>query len=150
MSIQVNSAQTQLLSALRTAKNRMEYLTDNDWSLIIDRSKQMTFPKGEKLLHRGRQTKFVYLLAQGKANVESLSQATIATIGPGEIAGEMSFLESAPASASVSAAEDVTAFAIEWSALTDLFELFPHLASRFYRSLALNLSRRLRDQITKK
>jgi len=28
-----------------------------------------------------------------------------------------------------------------------LFELFPHLASTFYCSLALNLSRRLREQI---
>jgi hypothetical protein len=28
-----------------------------------------------------------------------------------------------------------------------MFELFPHLASRFYRSLATNLSRRLRDLI---
>ncbi len=144
------TAQSQFIPALRTAKNRLEYLTENDWLLIIDRSKQMTFAKGEKLLHRGQQTKLVYLLAQGKANVESPSQVTIGIINPGEIAGEMSFLESAPASATVTAAEDVTAFAIDWTALKDLFELFPHLASRFYRSLALNLSRRLRDQISKK
>jgi hypothetical protein len=29
----------------------------------------------------------------------------------------------------------------------DLFELFSHLASRCYRSVAINLSRRLREQI---
>jgi hypothetical protein len=34
--------------------------------------------------------------------------------------------------------------------LQDLFELFPHLASRFYRSVAVNLSRRLREQIVAK
>ena len=33
------------------------------------------------------------------------------------------------------------------TALLDLFELFPHMESRFYRSLAVSLSRRLRDQI---
>jgi hypothetical protein len=33
--------------------------------------------------------------------------------------------------------------------LEDLFELYPHLASRFYRSLAVILSRRLREQIAK-
>jgi hypothetical protein len=41
----------------------------------------------------------------------------------------------------------VEAYALAWQDLMDLFELFPHLASRFYRSLAVNLSRRLREQI---
>ena len=47
----------------------------------------------------------------------------------------------------VTAEEEVQAYAIEWSALGDLFELFPHMASRFYRALAVILARRLRDQI---
>ena len=61
--------------------------------------------------------------------------------------GEMAFLEAGVASASVVAVEDVEAYSIEWSALKDLFELFPHLGSRFYRSLAVGLSRRLREQL---
>jgi hypothetical protein len=40
--------------------------------------------------------------------------------------------------------------AIEWSALSDLFELYPHLGSRFYRSLAVNLSRRMRELLVAK
>jgi CRP-like cAMP-binding protein len=59
----------------------------------------------------------------------------------------MSFLEDAPASASVIADEEVEAYHLERAALDSLFELFPHLASRFYRSLATNLSRRLRELI---
>ena len=68
----------------------------------------------------------------------------VRVIGPGEICGEMSFLEDAPASASVIAEGELDAYHLERSALESLFELFPHLASRFYRSLAMNLSRRLR------
>jgi CRP-like cAMP-binding protein len=71
----------------------------------------------------------------------------IAQIGPGQISGEMAFLENNVASATVTAEEELQAYAIEWSALGDRFELFPHLASRFYRSLAVILARRLRDQI---
>jgi CRP-like cAMP-binding protein len=59
----------------------------------------------------------------------------------------MSFLEDAPASANVVAQQDVDAFYIDRQTLESLFELFPHLASRFYRSLAMNLSRRLREMI---
>jgi CRP-like cAMP-binding protein len=57
----------------------------------------------------------------------------------------MAFLENGVASASVTAAEPLEVCAIEWSALSDLFELYPHLGSRFYRSLAVNLSRRMRE-----
>jgi len=79
-----------------------------------------------------------------------VSGIQIAQIGPGETCGEMGFLEDSVASATATAEQEVKAYAIEWPALHDLFELFPHLASRFYRSLALNLSRRLREQIVSK
>jgi CRP-like cAMP-binding protein len=139
-----------MLLALRIARNRLEYLTENDWSLIADRAKQMTAPKGEVIIQQGKTVRIVFLALRGKAKVVSAAQATIAEIGPGEIAGEMSFLERAPASASVIAEEEMELLAIDWKSLEDLFELFPHLASRFYRSVAVNLSRRLRGQIVPK
>jgi CRP/FNR family cyclic AMP-dependent transcriptional regulator len=137
----------ELLSVLRTAKNRLEYLTPNDWTLLVDRSKRTSFGKGDFLLQQGKQTKTVYLLITGQARVETPSKVLIAQIGPGEVCGEMAFLESGVASASVIAERDLEACAVEWASLLDLFELFPHMGSRFYRSLAVSLSRRLRDQI---
>jgi len=62
----------------------------------------------------------------------------------------MAFLESGLASATATAEENVEAYALQWKQLIDLVELFPHLASRFYRSVAINLSRRLREQIARK
>jgi CRP-like cAMP-binding protein len=140
-------AQERLLSVLQTAPNRLEYLTPNDWALLVDRAKQVTFQKDEILIQKGRQTKIVYLLVKGTARTEGDFKARIAQIGPGQISGEMAFLENNVASATVTAEEEVQAYAIGWSALGDLFDLFPHLASRFYRSLAVTLARRLRDQI---
>ena len=139
--------QEQFLSILKTAPNRLEYLTPNDWALLVDRAKQVTFQKDEILIQKGKQTKMVYLLIKGTARIEADFKVRIAQIGPGQISGEMAFLENNVASATVTAEEEVQAYAIEWSALGDLFELFPHLASRFYRSLAVILARRLRDQI---
>lgn len=136
-----------MMLALRIARNRLEYLTENDWSLIADRSRQMSFAKESPLIEQGHTARTVYLLLNGRAKIESPARGKIAEIGPGEIAGEMSFLERVPASVSVIAEDDLDALAIDWKTLEDLFELFPHLASRFYRSVAVNLSRRLRGQI---
>lgn len=136
------------LSKLNDYKNRLPYLTENDWALLIDRSKALSFKENEPLIYQGKPTEVMYLIASGKVNV-SFGGKHLSQIGPGEICGEMSFLENSLPSATAIAAADVDAYAVNWSTLTDLFELFPHLASRFYRSLALNLSRRLRELVAR-
>ena len=140
------TASDQVLSILQAARNPLEYLSANDWSLILDKSKRVTFKRGESLVQQTRQVKVVYLLIKGSAKVE-VSKMKIAEVGPGEICGEMAFLENSKPSATVTATDDVEAAAIEWSALSELFQLFPHMGSRFYRSIAISLSRRLREQI---
>jgi CRP-like cAMP-binding protein len=142
-----DAASEALLLVLQTAKNRLEFLTQNDWMLIVDRAKRVLFPKDEFLIHQNRSNKAIFLICSGKVQVFTGAKSIIAHLGAGEICGEMAFLEGGVASASVVAIDDVEACAIEWSALKDLFELFPHLGSRFYRSLAVGLSRRLRDQL---
>lgn len=143
------SSQEQLLASLQTAKNRLQYFSHNDWMLLMDHAKQAAFKKGDVLIQQGSQSKMLYLIAAGKVNV-SISGMALAQIGPGEICGEMAFLEDSRPSATATAEEEVQAFGIEWPKLIELFELFPHLGSRFYRSLAVNLSRRLREQIVLK
>ena len=141
--------QDQLIVSLQTAKNRLQYLSHNDWILLVDHAKQVTFNKGDVFIQQGSQSKMLYVIASGKVNV-SISGTALAQIGPGEICGEMAFLEDSRPSATTTAEAEVQAFCIEWEKLIELFGLFPHLGSRFYRSLAVNLSRRLREQIVSK
>jgi CRP-like cAMP-binding protein len=68
-------------------------------------------------------------------------------IYPGEVCGEISFIDELPATADVIAQGPVETYYLDRPTLQSLFELFPHLGSRFYRSLASCLSRRLRDLI---
>jgi CRP-like cAMP-binding protein len=135
------------LSILSAAKHGLVYLTTNDWALIADKAARVNFKLGENIVHGGKATNGVYLLLKGSARVQIPSQVGLPAIGPGEICGEMSFLDELPASASVVAQEPVEAYFVDRPTLQSLFELFPHLASRFYRSLAANLARRLRDVI---
>jgi len=137
----------QEVSLLSSSKHGLLYLTANDWALVADKATRVNFRKGQTLVRRGEESNGVYLLLKGTARVQIPSQPASPEIGPGEICGEMSFLEDAVASANVIAQQDVEAYHLDRPTLENLFELFPHLASRFYRSLATNLSRRIRDMI---
>jgi CRP-like cAMP-binding protein len=137
----------QELSILSEAKRGLFYLTANDWALIADKAVRTTFRKGECIVHTGKRSHGVYLLLKGTARVEIPSQSTVPAIGPGEVCGELSYLDELPASANVIAQGPVEAYYLDRPTLQSLFELFPHLASRFYRSLATGLARRLRDVV---
>jgi CRP/FNR family transcriptional regulator, cyclic AMP receptor protein len=130
-----------------SSKNGLVFLTANDWALVADKSTRVFFKKGDVLVQRGKKANGIYLLLRGTARVQIQSQTAFPVIRPGEICGEMSFLEDGLASASVVAEGDIEAYHLDCPALQSLFELFPHFASRFYRSLATNLSRRLRELI---
>ena len=140
-------SQQQDLSVLSTAKSGLIYLTLNDWALIADKAVRRQFKAGEALVHQGKQTFGVFIVLKGMATVQIPTQTSSLTIKPGECCGEISFLDELPASANVVAKQDVEAYYLDRLTLLSLFELFPHLGSRFYQSLATILSRRLRALI---
>jgi CRP-like cAMP-binding protein len=134
------------LSILSSSQRGLIYLTANDWALVIDKASRVQFKEGAILIQKGKRANGVYLILTGSARVVIPSKAS-RTLGPGEICGEMSFLEDSAASASVIAEGNVEAYHLDRPTLQSLFELYPHLGSRFYRSLATNLSHRLRELI---
>ena len=146
--LKAKATHEQFLLKLGEYENCLQYLTHNDWALIFDRSSPRSFKKNDNLIQKGKPTEVLYVIVSGTVKV-SVSGAQVAQLGPGDICGEMAFLEHSSPSATAVAAEEVEAYALSWSTLIDLFELFPHLASRFYRSVALNLSRRLRDLVAR-
>jgi CRP-like cAMP-binding protein len=135
------------LSVLSSAKQGLVYLTANDWALLVDKAARQQFKAGDSLLQQGKATRGLYLLLKGNAAAHIPPQGPFRTIGPGEVCGEISFLDELPATANVVAKGAVEAYFIDRPTLQSLFELFPHLGSRFYRSLAAILSRRLREVI---
>jgi CRP-like cAMP-binding protein len=138
------------VSVLLAAKTGLVYLTANDWALIADKALRRQFKAGETLVQRDRRTHGIFLLLKGTATVQIASQNTVREIGPGEVCGEISFLDELPATANVVAKETVETYYLDRATLQSLFELFPHLGSRFYHSLATILSRRLREVIDPK
>jgi CRP-like cAMP-binding protein len=141
------ATQQQDVSLLSSAKNGLVYLTPNDWALIVDKAVRMHFKSGEALVQKGRRSHGLYLVLTGNALVQIPTHGGSFGVGAGEICGEISFLDELPATANVVAKEPVEAYYLDRPTLQSLFELFPHLGSRFYHSLAAILSRRLRELI---
>jgi len=138
--------QQQDVSVLAAAKNGLQYLTANDWTLIADKAIRKPFKEGEAIVLQGRRTHGLFLLLKGTASVQ-IPNGSPRAIGPGEVCGEISFLDDLPATATVNALGPVDTYYLDRQTLQSLFELFPHLGSRFYRSLSFSLSRRLRELI---
>lgn len=131
------------------AKNRLQYLNANDWVLITAKAKRLTFRLGEPIIKEGSVGNALYVIRKGSASVElsgTDSRTVVANLEQEDICGDMAFIERATATASVIAKEDrVEVDAIQASDMAQLFESFPGLASRFYRSLAVVLARRLAE-----
>jgi CRP-like cAMP-binding protein len=129
--------------------NRLQYLSPNDWTLIGAKSVRRTFKLGEEIIRQGAQSESIFIIRRGQASVElagTSSRAIVASLGVEDVCGDMAFLEKGRATASVIAKDaEVEVDEINASELREMFEAFPRLASRFYLSLALLLSQRLKD-----
>lgn len=123
---------------------QLEHLTANDWVLISDYATLEKFRDGQHLIREAHPIENVFVVRKGKVRIV-VGAETIAELGVGAICGEMGFLEGRPASASVLAAGEVEAERIPANKLREIFDTFPTVGHRFFKSIALNLSRRLRD-----
>ncbi|WP_052128680.1 cyclic nucleotide-binding domain-containing protein [Neosynechococcus sphagnicola] len=106
-------------------------------------------PAGTVLIQGGQPLDWFYIILSGHLTVfiTAPEKKEIATIGVGEILGEMSFVDASLPSATVAALEDSLVLAISQQQLAAQFELDHSFAHRFYRAIALFLSSRLRRVI---
>lgn len=131
-----------------SVQSPLEFVTPNDWILIKAGARQVKFMPGDVLIQQDSTGGTMYLLGRGSARIEA-NGVTLAHLGPGQVCGEIAFLDGGQSSASVIAEEELEADAIDWAELHRIFRMFPHLGSRFYQSLAAMLSRRLRETSAK-
>ena len=124
---------------------QLKYLTANDWALLKTISRRLVFKPREMIITINSRPNALFILAAGSAVVEVLRGVPIAKLAPGDVCGEMAFIESNAASASVVAETETTVDALDLPALAEVFNHHPHLEARFYKSLALLLSQRLRS-----
>jgi bacteriocin-type transport-associated protein len=121
-------------------------LTDADVDWMIQNGKKESVPRGTVLIEEGKPIELLFIVLDGKLSVTlaALEGKEVATLQSGEILGELSFLDSRPPSASVTAAEDSTVLSIPRTSLTAKLQQDDSFAARFYRALGVFLASRLR------
>jgi CRP-like cAMP-binding protein len=128
-------------------KHTFIYLTDTERTALFEEAEHKTYSPGEAVLLEGAREAAIYLIVKGEARVERANfkgTREIAMLGPGEIFGEMSFVEENGASAAVVADKELEVIGVTGDAIRDTMEADPTFSGRFYQSIANVLSRRLR------
>jgi CRP-like cAMP-binding protein len=101
-------------------------------------------PAGQALIREGEPISDLYVTLDGQFAVGRTS-GEIARLGPGEMLGEMSFLEQSRPSADVRAVFASRVLRLRRADLQQRLDEDGEFAARFYRGVALTLSARLRD-----
>jgi CRP-like cAMP-binding protein len=121
-------------------------LDDQDIEWMISTGRVTTAPSGSVLIEQGRPLDSVFVVLDGVLSVKLHQQdgeRELAQLHAGEVVGEMSFVDSRPPSATVTALEKTRVLAIPCSELRRRLG-DSGFAARFYRALALFLADRLR------
>lgn len=125
-----------------------QFLTRDDFRLLAEKAKQSSHQNGEVILAEGDDVPGIYVVRSGRVSVEkrfTRVPVRIATLDVGDVFGEVSFVDGYPASASVVAREETTVHLFERAQIIALLASVPGFAARFYQSLSLTLSDRLRN-----
>lgn len=129
--------------------------SDIDWMTTYGKAERTA--AGTVLIEQGKAVEAIYFLLKGTlAVVISIvadgqpTEREIARRASGEIVGEMSFVEVGTASASIRCAENSFLLAIPQDLLRENLQQNRGFASRFYKSIALVLVDRLRDDLVRR
>ncbi|HEX2173764.1 MAG TPA: cyclic nucleotide-binding domain-containing protein [Dehalococcoidia bacterium] len=113
---------------------------------IAEHGRLLRFPRGSGIVRQGDASESLYVILKGHARVERshpqiIRPVLLASLGPGDVAGEMGILDNEPRSATVLAETDVEALEIPGVILGRLIVQRPDLGA----ALLKILSRRLRS-----
>jgi CRP/FNR family cyclic AMP-dependent transcriptional regulator len=120
-------------------------LTDSDVAWMAQSGIRRRLSDGDVVIREGEPADFLIFLLEGELLVTTRQLAQIARLGVGEVVGEMSLVDSAPPSATITASGDGLALFLDKKKLMRKLDHDEGFGSRFYRALAVFLADRLRE-----
>lgn len=123
-------------------------LHDADVAKLVSGGEVRTLAKGEEIIREGVMTPSLFVLLSGSLEVFAGSPMKhLSDLYPGELVGEMSFVDARVSSAIVRARETSEVLAISRAHIEQLMTSDPAMGARFYRGIARLVVRRLRTTI---
>jgi len=125
-------------------------LHDADLQWMTDAGSVQDVADGEVLIEEGTPNKRLYIVIDGTLSVRHRARegAETSRMGIGEMAGEISMLDSRPSTATLVADGPAQVFVLEHSDLLTKMERDTSFAAHFYRAVALFLANRLQQALT--
>jgi CRP-like cAMP-binding protein len=112
--------------------------------LLAFTSERIHYRAGQRFFRQGDAADAAYVILDGRADVvldHDGELVTVAELGRNALVGEMGILSDTPRSATVVAAEEVSALRIDKSVFLELLTQFPQMSIAIMRELALRLER---------
>jgi CRP-like cAMP-binding protein len=124
-------------------------LNESDISSILEFSHEQQVIANEVIIKEETLPESLYVVLGGLVGiyVSSVGAQRLATLGPRELLGEISYIENSPASATVVAIENSLLLVLPRKSLDARMAEDPSFASRLNKSFALISSRRLRERV---
>lgn len=119
-------------------------LAEDDVLFLANSGKIVELEPGAPLVRRGVSVDALYFLTQGAMEVRLANGRVVASLGVGDVVGEMSFVEKRPPETDVIASEPCRLLAVPRARLDKELAANPAFAGRFFKALATFLSDRLR------
>lgn len=116
-------------------------LTDDERRQLATRLRGTPFVRGENIVRQGALGDWLYIVAQGQAQVrvasdDGQSSRHVANLNPGDFFGEMGLMTGGERTASVVALSDVACYRLDKHDLTDILTRRPEIAEDMAKILA--------------
>jgi len=132
-------------------------LNDNDVDWMTTRGRREQVTAGTVLIQQGQPVEAIYMVLKGNLAITFTVQVDgkpvekeIARRASGEIVGEMSFVETGVASASIRCAENSLLLALPQALLWEKLSRDRGFATRFYQAISVALVDRLREGLVQR
>jgi CRP-like cAMP-binding protein len=125
------------------------YFTDEERQRIERISELKEVPEGRFLIRAADYDSRLFTVENGHLDIIAMrdgKETVVATVGPGDVLGEVAFIDDSPRSVSVRAGEDnVTVRAWDKRTLSEALAFEPQLLAKFAVAMSELLVERLRD-----
>lgn len=122
-------------------------LSDDDVEWLATMGQRQSVKPGQILVTQGQPLDWLYFILDGRFCVTASGVGELATIGCGEIIGEISLIDSHLPAASVSALEEGTVLAVAREQLQAKLTEDLAFAAHFYHAIATFLAARMRQTV---